>query len=233
MKNSIICSNCKTENPSYKVICDNCKSYIRDRVYNIDLGNVVASLIESPTKGFRRIIFSEHKNFLTFIIILSVLKFEIDSVFISLVFNQHIITFKNFTVGYFLLAIIFSLILFLFSYLVTVLNKKLGYETRIKDNFSIYTYSFLPHIFALFILFPLELVMFGGYLFSSNPSPFDIKEFIAYTLAIMELLIIIWSFFLTIMANYTQTQNLIYSIIISIIFHSLLFFVLYSYPKII
>ena len=233
MKNSVICHNCQTENPFYKLICENCKSYIRDRVYNIDLGNIIARLIENPTSGFKTIIFSEHKNFLVFLILFSVLKFEIDSVFISLYFQKEIISLSNFAVGYLGLLLILTAVFILFSYLVNFLNKKLGYETRVKDNFSIYIYSFLPHLFALIILFPLELVMFGEYLFSTNPSPFAIKEFIAYTLLILEFLIIIWSFFLTIMAHYTQTKNVLYSIIITIIYQSLLFFILYSYPKII
>ena len=233
MKNFIVCHNCKTHNPFYKLICENCKSYIRDRVYNVDLGNVLARLIESPTNGFKTIIFSEHKNFITFIIFLSALKFEIDSVFISLFFTGQALSFNSFFGGYLILLIIMSIIIYLFSYLVNSINKKLGYETRTKDNFAIYTYSFIPHIFALVILFPLELVMFGEYTFSTNPSPFILKEFIAYTLLILELIIIIWSVFLMIMANYTQTKNVIYSIIVSIIFQSLLFFLLYSYPKII
>ena len=232
MKNSIVCNNCKTENPFYKLICENCKSYIRDRVYNIDLGNVIARLIDSPTAGFRTIIFSEHKNFLVFLILLSTLKFEIDSIFISLFFKKDVITLSNFATGYLVLVLILAAVFLLFSYLVTILNKRIGYESRVKDNYSIYFYSFLPHIFALIILFPLELVMFGEYLFSINPSPFALKEFIAYTLLILEILIILWSLFLTIMANYTQTKNILYSVIISIIFQSLLFFILYSYPKI-
>ncbi len=232
MKNSVICHNCQTENPFYNLVCKNCKSYIRERIYNIDLGNIIARLIESPASGFKTIIFSEHKNFLVFIIFLSVLKFEIDSVFISLFFKNEIISLSNFAVGYLGLVLILVTVFLLFSYIVALLNKKTGYATRVMDNFSIYSYSLLPHIFALVVLFPLELVMFGEYLFSTNPSPFAIKEFIAYTLLILELLIVIWSLFLTIMANYTQTKNLLYSIIISIIFQSLLFFILYSYPKI-
>ncbi len=94
MKNSIVCSNCKSENPFYKAICENCKSYIRDKIYNIDLGNVLARLIESPTTGYKTIIFSEHKNFITFLILFAVLKFEIDATFLSLFFNKHSISFK-------------------------------------------------------------------------------------------------------------------------------------------
>ena len=233
MKNSVVCSNCKTENPFYKLICENCKSYIRDRVYNIDLGNVLARLVESPGKGFKTIIFSEHKNFVTFIIFFAALKFEIDSVFISIFFKQNIFTFSNFAGAYIPLLVILALLLLIFSFLLKIVNNGLGYETRTKDNFSILSYSLMPHIFALIVLFPLELVMFGESLFSRNPSPFDLKEFVSYTFLIIEILMIVWSIILTIVANYTQTKNIFYSLIISIIFHSLLFFILYSFPKII
>jgi hypothetical protein len=233
MKNHIICNNCKTENPFYELVCSNCKSYLRDRIYNIDIGNVLARLIESPTKAFKIIIFSEHKNFITFLIILLALKLEIDAVFISLFFKGQPLLLNNFIGSYFAFLVFFFVFFFLFSYLIYLLNRVFGYVTRVKDYFASIIYSFVPFIFALIILFPLELLMFGEYLFSTNPSPFALKEFIAYSLLILEVLIIIWSIFLFAAANYTQTKNLIYSISISLIFNSLLFFFLYSIPKII
>jgi hypothetical protein len=233
MKNSTVCNNCKTENPFYETICKNCKSYLRDKVYNIDLSRVLARLIETPANGFKLIIFSEHKNFVTFLIFLLVLKLEIDSIFISLFFTHRNAYADNFIGIFAALLILITLLFFLFSYILNILNNAFGYVTRTKDNFSILIYSFVPCIFALAVLFPVELVLFGEYLFSANPSPFDLKEFAAYSLLILEILIVFWSLFLTIMANYAQTKNFFYSLIISIIFHSLLFFMLYSFPKLV
>lgn len=230
MKNSVVCNNCKQENPFFGLTCRNCKSYLRDRVYNIDLGKVLARLIESPSEGFKQIIFAEHKNFIVFIILLAALKFEIDSIFITISSGNGTGFLTNFILNYFVsLGLVLSVLL-LFSFLLKEIGKSLGYETRFKDNFSIITYSFVPHIFALAILFPVELIMFGEYLFSTNPSPFVLKEFIAYTLLVLELLIITWSLFLTTMANYTQTKNILFSLAASIIIHSALFYLLYLLP---
>ena len=57
MKNKITCSNCSTENPPYAYTCDNCNSYLRERVFNIDLWNVIGLMIEAPKKAFELIIF--------------------------------------------------------------------------------------------------------------------------------------------------------------------------------
>ena len=51
---------------------------------------------------------------------------------------------------------------------------------RFKDTFALIIYSQIPYLFGLIILFPLELVIFGDYLFSKNPSPFTIKGTLAY-----------------------------------------------------
>ncbi len=60
MKNTITCKNCKDENPFYGLICKSCGSYLRERIFNIDLFKIMGLLIESPQKGFEIIIHSEH-----------------------------------------------------------------------------------------------------------------------------------------------------------------------------
>ena len=55
----------------------------------------------------------------------------------------------------------------------------------------------MPYSFAAIILFPVELIIFGKYLFSVNPSPFIIKSFLAWVLVSLEFLLILWSVFLT------------------------------------
>ena len=61
------CKKCNHINPAYKYICSECKSYLRERVVNIDLWNTIQLIIEDPHKAFKQIIFAEHKNFIIFI----------------------------------------------------------------------------------------------------------------------------------------------------------------------
>ena len=92
-----------------------------------------------------------------------------------------------------------------------------------KDILSIISYSLIGNIFALIVFFPLELIFFGEYLFSNNPSPFIIKETVAYIMLVLELLVVLWTIFLAIIALYTLTKNLYYSISMGILFNLLIF----------
>jgi hypothetical protein len=78
----------------------------------------------------------------------------------------------------------------------------------------------------LVVLFPIELIIFGDYIFSLNPSPFVIKELIAYTLFTVESLLILWSIFLSITAFYVHYRKIIPALVSSLIFNGLLILLL-------
>ncbi len=222
MKNFVVCKNCNSENPFYGLICLNCKSYLRERVYNIDLWHTISLLIESPSKAFKLIINSEHKNFLVFLLLLVSGKVLLNGIFLKIFFLKGA-EFPNYFLDYLLVLSFFAIILLLFSALLKIITEKSGIQTRYADNFSILTYSFVPYIFSLIILFPIELILFGGYLFSYNPSPFQIKETLSYVLLAFEGLIILWSIFLTISAIKVTSNNFLYSFIFGVVIHTLFY----------
>jgi len=227
MKNTLVCKSCNKENPFYGLTCNNCKAYLRERVVNIDLWKILALLIDSPASAFRLIIQSEHKNFISFLTLLVSGKFFITSMFIALLSLREEATLGHFTRNYLILLIALVLVLLILSYLITLIFKKYKLSTRFKDNFSIIIYSFIPYIFGFAILFPVELILFGEYLFSVNPSPFAVKETLAYTLLAFEILIILWSYFLSFIALFAQSRNIIFSLAASFIINFLVYFSLY------
>ena len=227
MKNVLVCKNCSTENPYYEVICRSCNSYLRERIFNIDLWKVLGLLIEQPAKAFSIIIQSEHKNFIFFIIFFVSIKFLIDSMFLSLITQVPEPIFEHLIRNYIIIFGQVLIILFLTSIILTRVNKIFGIITRIRDNFSILVYSFMPHTFALFLLFIVELTVFGGSIFSKNPSPFTLKETLAYVLLSFEALIIIWGILLTAIALYTQTKNKKLSAIASSFYTLILYYSFY------
>ncbi len=231
MKNSINCKNCGTANPSYQLICSNCNSYMRERIFNIDLWQVIGLLIENPIEAFKRIVNAEHKNFIFFIIFLVTGKLLIDSMFIALAINKEDIFFTGLILKYLILLTSLLLMLFLFASVLKIVNRFFQYETRVKDNFALLVYSFVPHIFGLVIIFVIEIIVFGGDLFSNNPSPFSLKEFLAYALLSFEFLLIGWSIFINIASLFFQTRSKIYSLIIGIIFNSFLYGCLFFAAK--
>lgn len=223
MKNEIVCKNCQTLNPFNELTCRNCKSYLRERVYNLDLWKLLEQLIESPKNGFTKIIYSEQKNFIVFIILIASFKFYLNTIFFFLTNPLTNLSSANIIRNYLIVLLSVVVIISLFSLLIKITNQISGLVTRVKDIFSILSYSLIPNIFALAIFFPLELIFFGEYLFSNNPSPFIIKETVAYIMLVVELLLVVWTFFLAIMASYTLTKNVFYAIVMGILFGLLMF----------
>jgi hypothetical protein len=115
------------------------------------------------------------------------------------------------------------------SLLLLLILKASGIKARFKDLFALFTFSLMPYSFAAIILFPVELIIFGNYLFSVNPSPFIIKSFFAWVLVSLEVLLILWSAFLTVTGTFAQTKSIKFSLINSLIFNIIVYSSIYFY----
>jgi hypothetical protein len=120
-------------------------------------------------------------------------------------------------------------LLLILSLLLLLVLKGGGIKSRFKDLFALLTFSLMPYSFAAIILFPVELIIFGSYLFSVNPSPFIIKSFSAWVLVSVELLLILWSVFLTATGTFAQTKSLKFSLANTIIFNIIVYSSIYFY----
>lgn len=207
MKNAVICKNCAAENSIYTHICTSCKYFIRDRVSNIDIWETIGSIIESPLIAFKKIVFSEHKNFIVFLSIFFALRILILSRFVSLVLAESAISTTPLIISYLIVLSSVIVLFVLISALVSFILNKKDYKVRFRDIYSLNIYSTIPNLFAVVILFPIEIIVFGDYLFSNNPNPFQVKTTIAYLLFSVELGMILWSIVLNYKANYTLTSN--------------------------
>jgi len=227
MRNSVTCPNCNSENAFYNYNCSNCRYYLRDRIYNLDLWSLIGSLIETPSKAFRTIIFSEHKNFIVFIFVFLIIKYLINIRILSLVTVGTFESTVEFYWSYLIVlgSVLLFFLLFCSAHLQT--GRGLKFNLRFKDTFAIVIFSQIPFLFGLVILFPLEQVIFGDYLFSLNPNPFVIKGTIAYVFLAVEIALVIWSMFLIFKAFKAQSQHLLFSLISSFVFVVLFWTLLY------
>ncbi|GBD90671.1 Yip1 domain protein [bacterium BMS3Abin04] len=237
LKNTVKCSNCGSENSIYKLTCVECGSYLRERVVNIDLWKSLWTLLYEPTTAFKKIIFAEHKNFVSVLLLIVSIKVILVSAFVSNYFNTPLFSYTNLFVALSILLFISILLIFTLAYLVTEADKMLGLSTRFKDNLSLLTYSFIPIIISLIILTPIEYAIFGKYWFLHNPSPFFINSFTGYILVGIEVLMLLWTILLFATGVYFQSKNKIYSMIVSIITFAILFasiiFLSVNFPNII
>jgi hypothetical protein len=227
MKNSVTCPNCNSENPFYNSVCSGCKFYLRDRIYNIDLWTVISSLIESPAKAFRTIIFSEHKNFILFILLFVTIKYLINARFIAMVSVGEFQSTIGLQYSYLIVLGIMVIYFLLFSFVYKLSGNLNEINIRFKDTLALTIYSQIPVLFGLFILFPLELVIFGDFLFTLNPTPFVIKGNIAYFFLVLEIGLILWSIFLVFKAFMAQNKQLLFSLTFASVFVALFLTLIY------
>ncbi len=223
IKNIIKCSNCGAEVPKFKLICPSCGAYLRKKINNIDLWNAIWQLFYSPVAILKEIVYAEHKNFIFILTIFFGIKFFIDS-WILRNFAKIFKPITGFIIENLFLSIVYVFaILIVWSIFITIVLKIFRYSTRIKDNYSIFVYSLLPQLFALFLLTPVEYALFGTYLFTFNPSPFIIKETAAFVIFGIEGILLIWSIILAVFGTYIQTNSKIFAIIFGILFTAFLF----------
>lgn len=230
MQNPVICKSCNTENALFRLNCTKCNNYLRAKIWNINLWHYIRLLIETPAKGFTNIIWSEHKNFIVFILFITSIKFMIDSFFLKMTLGENTFLNHNFFISFLVVLAETLVLVLLFTLIIKIINKSFKLETRFKDILAITSYSLFPNIFALFTLFLVEIILFGGYLFSLNPSPVIIKPLLAYTLIAFESLVIFWCVFLLAFGFYALSKLKLYSIVSSILFFGLLILVLYLTP---
>ncbi|MBZ0198889.1 MAG: hypothetical protein K8H86_03410, partial [Ignavibacteriaceae bacterium] len=134
MKNPAVCKSCGAENPLYQLTCAKCKSYLRERVVNIDLWDLLALLLHSPSEAFRLIIKAEHKNFIFFILLFTAVKFTINSAFIHLIIKKNEPVLNNFFLNALVIfgALCFIIVMFTFS--LKLILKSAGWVTRFRDT---------------------------------------------------------------------------------------------------
>lgn len=216
--NKIFCKNCSHDNPLYDYKCENCKSYLRERVFNIDLWNITGQLIENPLAAFKQIIFSENKTFIIFLTLLIALKTLIITRFFSIPKIGADGASTSLIVVYLILLSLTIIILSADTLAHYILFKKRNKKLRFKDIYSTTVYSFIPYLFGLFFVFPVELIVFGGNLFSNNPYVFQIKPLPAYILIGLEVILFLWSILLLYKGLLVQSANKLYSLLSTFIF---------------
>ncbi|MCK9425875.1 MAG: hypothetical protein M0Q21_07560 [Ignavibacteriaceae bacterium] len=189
----ITCPSCSGKNPLFRSVCSKCGTIIRDRVPSIDFWKILSHLIENPQNAFIEIIQAEQKNFATFVLIASLFKIYILSTIIAGVTSSG--RFSLFI--FFILSSASILVIILTGFIIKIMVNKQLVEFRIKDYYAGISFSFMPQLIGLFIVFVMEFIVFGEQLFTFNPSPFLIKKNFAYLFLMLEFGIIVWNINLT------------------------------------
>lgn len=174
----IACSVCAHSNDDLSIICSSCGSYLQDRVPNLDFFATVWLLVESPKEAFHRIVIAEHKNYVLFLMMF----FGIGVSF-ALLWARHAGNEFDNLIYLLLLGIVLgaagSVPIGLGSTIALHwLLKPLGGKGTLRNTYGVVGWSLMPIMLSVAIVLPIELASLGLRLFSTNPSPMEVKPIV-------------------------------------------------------
>ena len=190
------CTVCGAENDDRAVVCVSCKSYLQSKVDALDLFDTLWRLVESPGRAFKRIVLSQHKNY---VLLLSAL------LGCSLLYG--VFWYRNLgglfgnileVIGAGLLAGLPLGILFvaLVSLALGIVIRLAGKKATFRNLFAVVSYAGAPIVLSLIVIFPLEVALFGLDFFGQNPSPMVLKPLVYIVLLFFDGMAIVWSWIL-------------------------------------
>jgi len=196
----LLCPVCGKENDDLAVVCVSCKGYLQTKVDTLDLFHTSWGLLETPRTTMHRIAISRHKNYTIFLTAL-----------FGIAFAVTILWFGNFgrvlggLGGVLLVAVLGGPILGLISVLLMsivlrIASKILGGHSSMRETFAVVAYATVPIVWSLVLVFPVELAVFGGYFFDSNPPPQVINPIAYLLLLTLDSIAVFWSWILLVYA---------------------------------
>jgi hypothetical protein len=225
----IICTNCKAQNSVLNPKCKECGSILQHRVANLNLTDTIWQVLERPKEAFQKICLSEQKNYVFLIFAF---------IGIGLMFTTYwhygagdhynnllYLLIQGLAFGPFVGVIVF----YVYSYLSFLITKHIfKTETNIRNLRATIAYSLIPALFATIFILPTELIVFGLYFFTSNPSPLIYKPEAYYVLVSLDILSLIYSIFLfyigiKVSNNIGKAKSFLITVILLIVFACLVF----------
>ena len=202
----VVCPVCGTQNDEYAIVCGSCKSFIQNRIANLDFFDTVWKVIESPRRAFHDITLAEHKNY-------SLLLFALFGISLSLTGFWYFRLGPRFDSLLDLLAaaagsgvVIGIVAAFLFTAAFEVLARIFGGKGTVRSSLGILAYATTPVSLSLVLILPIELLTFGMFLFTRNPDPYTVKPGMYLTLIGTDCAVGIWAVVLGIIGAAVSKQ---------------------------
>lgn len=171
----IICPVCQHTNSHLAVTCTDCGGFLQTKVDNLDLFTTAWKVVESPRRTFHRIAIASHKNY---VFILSAL-LGIGEAFLLMwlihIGNSNLHLLEILAVGFLVGPPLGIATVLAIAFVQTLLASILGLRAKFFQGVGIISYAAIPIVLSVILILPIELLTFGKYFFSSNPTPMLLK----------------------------------------------------------
>ncbi len=180
------CQVCDAENLDLAVRCSSCGSRLQDSVKALDLFSTIYNLWRYPDSTLKKVVLASHRNYTILLAALEGIGLSYLGLYIIKAADIYSVDFTRLLVtGLVLGIVVFMPAVYMFSgvsYL-TLRVRKTG--APFWGYISGIVYSLHPLAIGAVVLVPMDMAVFGSYLFSKNPSPEVINPVSFYFLAFL------------------------------------------------
>ncbi len=180
------CQVCNSENLEFAIRCASCGSNLQDSVKSLDLFSTIYNVWRFPDSTLRKIVLATHRNYSVLLAALEGIGLSFLMLYIVKAADIYSLQFPRLLLaGAVLGLVIFLPGIYLFCALSYVAVRVRRTGARFKGFASGMIYSLHPMAVWSVMLVPLEVAVFGSYLFSNNPPPQVINPVSFYFLAFL------------------------------------------------
>ncbi len=212
----IVCPVCRSENDEYAITCTSCRSYVQNRIANLDFFETVWKVIESPRRAFHDITLADHKNY-------SLVLFALFGISLALTGFWYFRVGSRFESLLDLLAgavgvgiILGFVVAILLTTLFEILARIFGGKGTVRSSLGILAYATTPVSLSLLLILPVELLTFGMFLFTRNPDPSVLKPGLYTTLLAADGAVGIWALALGVVGAAVSKQMPVFKSLVTV-----------------
>ncbi len=180
------CAVCGSENLDFSLRCISCGSLLQQGAKTLDLFSTIYNLWRYPDFAFRKILLTEHRNYTLFIAFLEAIGLSFLSLFVLKagdIFSIDI--FRLVPAGMGIGGLIYLPFLYVFSGISYLAARVSSTGATPKGFIASCIYALHPIGLGAIIVLPVEIAVFGPYIFSNNPAPQIINPVPFYLLAFL------------------------------------------------
>lgn len=181
------CHVCGADNLDFAVRCSSCGGILQDTVKALDLFSTIYNIWRYPNSTFRKILLATHRNYSLLLVILEGIGLSFLTFYIVKAADIYTLDFSRLLLTCIALGVVvFVPGIYAFCVLSYFALRVRETGASIKGYISGIIYSLHPVALGAVFLIPLEVAVFGSYLFSYNPSPQVINPLSFYFLAFLD-----------------------------------------------
>jgi hypothetical protein len=200
------CPVCSHRNHHLAVTCSSCGAYLQTKVENLDLFVTAWNVLESPRRAFHTVAVARHKNYILPLSGLTGVALTFFAFWLLKAGNSttSIINFLVAGVGAGIPAGLASMLVLALLVKLTALVYR--HKVRFRNALAVSAYAALPLVISVILVLPLEIMTFGVYFFSTNPSPSLLKPTSYVLLLCLDGVFAVWALVLFLVGVRTLTN---------------------------